>query len=189
MVLIGTIYDLFKRARIYFETSILSNSLIFTDLLRLNKAQHKEIHLENTRTDEINDLNNEKENKTTLITKLMLNFSFYNNTLKLFKTNDKPGQLDCLNAIRVLSMGYVVLGHLIVYGIFYTENQGEISNWIKYPSFQIITTATYSVDSFFLISYKINLSLLLYLIIIIILIFVFINKGFTYFIFISERNV
>lgn len=158
MVLIGTLYDLFKRARIYFQASVLSNSLIFTDLLKLNKvnkAQHEEIHLENTRKeDEKTDLNKKKENKTTLISKLMLNFSFYNNTLKLFKTNDTPGQLDCLNAIRVLSMGYVVLGHLIVYGIFYTENQGEIYNWLKYPSFQIITTATYSVDSFFLISYS-----------------------------------
>ena len=158
MVLIGTLYDLFKRARIYFETSVLSNSLIFTDLLKLNKvnkAQHEEIHLENTREDEKTYLNRKKENKATLISKLMLNFSFYNNSLKLFKTNDTPGQLDCLNAIRVLSMGYVVLGHLIVYGIFYTENQGEIYNWLKYPSFQIITTATYSVDSFFLISYLI----------------------------------
>jgi hypothetical protein len=160
LVLIGTLCDLFKRARIYFETSVLSNSLIFTDLLKLNKVNKaqqysEEIHLENTRKeDEKTDLNKKKENKTTLISKLMLNFSFYNNTLKLFKTNDTPGQLDCLNAIRVLSMGYVVLGHLIVYGIFYTENQGEIYNWLKYPSFQIITTATYSVDSFFLISYS-----------------------------------
>jgi len=155
LVLIGTSYDLFKRFQKFFKTSVFTNSLIFTDLLKFNKNSSKtkeEISLDAT-TENESSLKKQETKKPSLITQLMLNFSFYNNTIKLFKVNETPGQLDCLNAIRVLSMGYVVLGHLFSYGLPYSDNQLEVFNtWLKYPSTQIITLATYSVDTFFLLS-------------------------------------
>ena len=50
---------------------------------------------------------------------IFLSFSLYTNSIKLFTVTKTEGQLDCLNAIRFLSMGYVVLGHLFSYGIGY----------------------------------------------------------------------
>jgi hypothetical protein len=49
-------------------------------------------------------------NKSTF-SKILLSFSAYTNTVKLFKVAKNADQLDCLHAIRFLSLCWVIIGH------------------------------------------------------------------------------
>lgn len=56
-----------------------------------------------------------KEKKTeSSVTKLLLGMSIYGNFNRLINVDKIEGQLDCLHGIRFLSMGWVILGHLLI---------------------------------------------------------------------------
>jgi hypothetical protein len=49
----------------------------------------------------------------TKLGQVLLCFSWYSNFKKIFATRAGEGdRLDCLNAVRVMSMGWVILGHM-----------------------------------------------------------------------------
>lgn len=83
----------------------------------------------------------------------LLCFSAWTNGQKLFNTRQPAGTLTCLNGIRVISISWVILGHCLVVMQRVTENvlqTGKIhlNRW----TFMAIYNATFSVDSFFLMS-------------------------------------
>jgi peptidoglycan/LPS O-acetylase OafA/YrhL len=67
---------------------------------------------------------------------------------------DRSGQLASLNGMRVLSMSLVILGHTLYFVPAYTNPafegpvQGAFSDW----RFQVIPSAEFAVDTFFLMS-------------------------------------
>ena len=83
-------------------------------------------------------------------------FSLYSNTLKLFATKDekKKDPLDCLNAVRVLSICWVVMGHSELFRaeLSVIFNISDVQNYFKHFSFTLINSAPYAVDSFFWLS-------------------------------------
>ena len=48
--------------------------------------------------------------------KFLLCFSAYTNGSKLFSTSNTPQNIDCINGLRVLSMGWVIMGHTYYIG-------------------------------------------------------------------------
>ena len=43
----------------------------------------------------------------SLLFKILLSFSLYSNSIKIFNTSNMEGQLECLNGIRYLSIGNI----------------------------------------------------------------------------------
>ena len=73
----------------------------------------------------------EKKNESS-VTKLILGMSVYGNFKRLINVDRIEGQLDCLHGLRFLSMGWVVLGHLL---IDILSNMGlKIKNFPKFYS-------------------------------------------------------
>jgi hypothetical protein len=91
----------------------------------------------------------------SLFKEILLGFSAIKNTKKIFDIGNTEGQLECLNGIRFISIAWVILGHTYLFVLFSVgDNLGDVfSQWLKRFSFAIISNATYSVDSFFLLRY------------------------------------
>jgi len=85
--------------------------------------------------------------------KLLLSFSAWSNSMKIWNTRQPAGTIKCLNGIRVISISWVILGHCLVVLQMVTENVTQtgkvhVNRW----TFQAIYNATFSVDSFFVLS-------------------------------------
>ena len=95
LVLLGTLYDLYKiYLNKYREINFENNELNIDDG---NAAINMTENLIKTKAE------NDDEH---LICKILLSFSIYSNTIKLFKIQKSAEQLDCLNAIRFLSIAW-----------------------------------------------------------------------------------
>ena len=86
------------------------------------------------------------------IFRVMRAFSFIKNVQKLLNTSTAKGSLACLNGMRVLSMWWIILGHVYLYCQAVLDNP-----WAALPvtsrfTFQVIGNATFSVDTFFFLS-------------------------------------
>ena len=79
-------------------------------------------------------------------------FSFIRNAKKLLNTSTAKSPLACLNGMRVLSMWWVILGHVYLYSLFILDNPVEAITVSQRFSFQPIGNATFSVDTFFFLS-------------------------------------
>lgn len=97
-----------------------------------------------------------KPAKQSKLMKFIMCFSAYSNGMKLFAVKDekKKDPLDCLNAIRVFSIGWVCIGHT---NLFRADdsvvlNIEDVQNYFKHFSFQFVNSAPYAVDTFFWLS-------------------------------------
>ncbi|XP_045202055.2 nose resistant to fluoxetine protein 6-like [Mercenaria mercenaria] len=85
--------------------------------------------------------------------KLLLSFSVYTNAPKILNTNQPKGTLTSVNGIRFLSMTWVILGHVYAFGLNLTDNLATFFPQIaKRFTFQAIMNASFSVDTFFVLS-------------------------------------
>lgn len=101
-------YQFYTILKDYFDKNrndIRSNSILIKYLIKPKYINKQEEENENGR---------EKKN-ISKFSQLLLNVSIYTNLMKIFSINKQEGQLDCLNGIRFLSMGWVVLGHVFFY--------------------------------------------------------------------------
>ncbi|CAG0883840.1 unnamed protein product [Cyprideis torosa] len=87
-------------------------------------------------------------------TRALVAFSLYTNTQKLFGTEHPKGSITCLNGIRVLSMVWVIYGH--VYNFSFntgvTNPVSSILDITKQPMFSVMLGGTVSTDSFLFLS-------------------------------------
>ncbi|XP_022325908.1 O-acyltransferase like protein-like [Crassostrea virginica] len=91
--------------------------------------------------------------KSGCLMKIFLAFSVYSNGKKLLSTKKTPGTLGAVNGVRVLSISWVILGHVFAFVISVVSNIGySYTIDIKKRSYQVIMNAFVSVDSFFLLS-------------------------------------
>ncbi|XP_071944600.1 nose resistant to fluoxetine protein 6-like [Antedon mediterranea] len=87
------------------------------------------------------------------ITKFLMCFSATTNGTKVLNVSNSGGQLNCLNGIRVLSMWWVILGHSLLFILGHIDDYAYIDRMIGQSfTFQAITNASFSVDSFFVLS-------------------------------------
>ncbi|XP_013404099.1 nose resistant to fluoxetine protein 6 [Lingula anatina] len=97
-----------------------------------------------------------KDPKAPLAIRLLTSFSLYSSLPRLLDTHQGRGAITCLNGIRVLSIGWVVLGHSYSYmvstiGVFAANPLFAWDESTRF-SFIAVTNAFFSVDSFFLLS-------------------------------------
>ncbi|ROT85197.1 Nose resistant to fluoxetine protein 6 [Penaeus vannamei] len=95
-----------------------------------------------------------KRSATATGARFLLPFSVYTNLEKMFliTTEPRPGIITCLTGMRVLSMGWVILGHQYLFDILISYNYSHIGKWTSGLFFQIIFNATVSTDSFLFLS-------------------------------------
>ena len=86
--------------------------------------------------------------------KLLLCFSLPRNTGRILSVQPGRGNIGCLHGIRVMSLAWVVLGHVMVF----LALQGVIMNKLDVFklestfSFQMVVNAVLAVDTFFFMS-------------------------------------
>ena len=103
------------------------------------------------------DIHEKQNDETAHLSKwqrLLLSFSLPRNTGKLLGVKAGPGSIGCLHGIRVLSMGWVILGHVIIFSANSNnfKNRVSIFDLVQTFWFQTIINAPLSVDSFFFMS-------------------------------------
>lgn len=97
---------------------------------------------------------------TPLYERILTCFSIYTNLPKLFssRASEKVGQrsdpLDILNGVRVMSMGWVILGHVYVFRLELglMKNVDDLTDVFKQVKTCIIYGGFWAVDSFFWLS-------------------------------------
>ncbi|XP_013404100.1 nose resistant to fluoxetine protein 6-like [Lingula anatina] len=93
-----------------------------------------------------------EEPQAPALVRLFTAFSLYTTLPRLLSTHQGSAAITCLNGIRVMSIGWVVLGHT------YSFSFGNVDNIVfefeetKRFSFNAVGNALFSVDSFFLLS-------------------------------------
>ena len=83
---------------------------------------------------------------------VMKAFSFVSNAKKLLNTPTAKSPLSCLNGMRVISMWWVIQGHVYAFVIYILDNPAEGVELIQRFTFQPIINGTFSVDTFFFLS-------------------------------------
>lgn len=149
--LIGTAYDLYKRYVNYLHCQEIVNH---STVVLMDNEEEAEIslaeHREKIDYENLYFINLSHE---PAFFRLLVTFSIYTNTKKIFKIDSNNNQqLACLHGIRVLSLFWVILGHSYAFGIMFSDNRIIVIDWLKRFSFLIVSNAFFSVDSFFLIS-------------------------------------
>ncbi|XP_060070113.1 nose resistant to fluoxetine protein 6-like [Ylistrum balloti] len=84
--------------------------------------------------------------------KFLMGFSMYTNGYKILSTETTPSQIKAVSGIRVLSLGWVILGHTYYFTASLSKNLVVAAEWAPRWTFQAVLSALFSVDSFFLLS-------------------------------------
>ncbi|XP_062566687.1 nose resistant to fluoxetine protein 6-like [Saccostrea cucullata] len=98
------------------------------------------------------DRANIKQKEDSTLEKLILSFSAFSNGKKILQVNQSAGTLTALNGIRFLSISWVVLGHTYAFSMNDASNTSSAYQEIKRWTFQAVSNALVSVDSFFALS-------------------------------------
>jgi hypothetical protein len=99
IVLIATLVDLFFRNRNIFKNVDLKQWSFIT-INNNDDDDDEDEMLENKPIERVEKVEH------SLGVKILLAFSAYTNSIKLFTVKKQDGQLDCLNGIRTLSLGW-----------------------------------------------------------------------------------
>lgn len=90
---------------------------------------------------------------TGKLERMILAFSVYTNGQKLLSTDQSSESISCVHGIRFISMLWVILGHVHVYGFPNTQNTlSEYRALFGLWTFRVVSNAFVSVDTFFLLS-------------------------------------
>ncbi|XP_063693139.1 nose resistant to fluoxetine protein 6-like [Bolinopsis microptera] len=88
----------------------------------------------------------------SMISKAIKCFALQRTFKTLTAVETKPGQVLCLNGIRVLSINWVILGHTFAFLSGMLGDPGDLAKLLQSRGFTLIANAFSSVDSFFTLS-------------------------------------
>ncbi len=91
---------------------------------------------------------------TTPLTAFLAEFSALKTLRRIFTLKQKNDNesYHFINGIRVLSLFWVIIGHSFLFGIFYAYNPLDVIKWTRNVATQLIYSAEFSVDTFFVLS-------------------------------------
>lgn len=84
-------------------------------------------------------------------------FSAYSNLRRIFRTNTRKEEIRAISGIRVLSYGWIVLGHTYLFGIVITQTFSTsnlisiLPKLVERFSFQAILNFHFNSDTFLVI--------------------------------------
>ncbi|CAF1328805.1 unnamed protein product [Rotaria sordida] len=148
LVLIGTIIDLILASRLQSVNHIGSPTQRSSKISPIELAENKSMILPRHSRYSIQTLL-----ESTYIA-FIAEFSAIHTLRRIFtmrKKNDS-NSFDCLNGLRVLSLFWVIFGHTITFILIYTSNIIDGFAWSHSMTFQLIISAMFSVDTFFVLS-------------------------------------
>ncbi|XP_078365906.1 O-acyltransferase like protein-like isoform X2 [Oculina patagonica] len=91
--------------------------------------------------------------RPNVVVRFFLCFSLIQNTSRIMDTNVPSSAITSINGMRVLSMWWVILGHVYLFQMAVpVSNLLLVSNIIHRFTFQTVGNATFSVDTFFFLS-------------------------------------
>ncbi|XP_077296659.1 nose resistant to fluoxetine protein 6-like [Arctopsyche grandis] len=95
-----------------------------------------------------------KDTETSIRHDLLISFSIWTNTSKLFTINKNNSKsLKCLHGLRALSLMWVIIGHRYInYLMIPITNGTDILKWVGETGSMAIISGPFSVDTFFLLS-------------------------------------
>ena len=95
-----------------------------------------------------------KKSLAETLQKLLFCFSLYETVPKIFATEKQPPSvITCLNGIRVISMCWIILGHISLFAFLYTDNiTSYVANSVSHVSYRGVSESVLAVDSFFCMS-------------------------------------
>ncbi|XP_041453975.1 nose resistant to fluoxetine protein 6-like [Lytechinus variegatus] len=158
LMLLGTAYDCFLRYRKQSSSKL----VVYTNSNTNTSAQNGragETLIDDgspeTKDDDVPLILVQQPPKRAIWEQFLLSFAVNRNLVKLLSTTaGQDRSIGCLNGLRVLSMGWVILGH----AFFFPSQMGIIGNipiaaeWFQQFAFQFVGNAFFSVDSFFFMS-------------------------------------
>jgi peptidoglycan/LPS O-acetylase OafA/YrhL len=116
-------------------------------------------HLIDTGTSEIVSIKSPQYSRQALIdttprTLFLAEFSALKSLRRIFtmKQKNDNDSYPFINGVRVLSLMWVIIGHSLLFGIAFTSNTIDILVWSRNVAFQLISSAVFSVDTFFFLS-------------------------------------
>ena len=94
----------------------------------------------------------DKAKSDPLMIKIISCFALQRTIGELVSTETKPGQVLCVNGIRVISKNWIILAHCAFYMFNEISDFSYLSKLMKRRSFSMIVNAYPCVDSFFVLS-------------------------------------
>lgn len=142
-VLISTVYDCIASTIEHFKHSVVQDPPFVIE----NKQ-------EIAGTGAVSPVKKVPPPKRSRFGQFMTNCSFYNNSIKFFRT-DNGGKITCLNGIRFFSMFWIVFGHTFNYiadryKFFLIDNVIWLQELNEQWYAQLIINGMFAVDTFFL---------------------------------------
>ncbi|XP_033725178.1 nose resistant to fluoxetine protein 6-like [Pecten maximus] len=161
-LVIGTLYDLLINQPSLIEDTSLSNGIEQRSQVNTNAQDLNATLISYSESTETELLNDGKQLTTVTIRhkitsyetigRFLMGFSMYTNGYKILSTETSPSQIKAVNGIRVLSLGWVILGHTYYFTSSLCKNLVVAQQWAPRWTFQAVLSALFSVDSFFLLS-------------------------------------
>ena len=145
LVLLGSVVEL--SPKVINEKSVSPNDTMKSGIINGGLKADKN-HL----TDNIVVQDNYVTHRPNKLKGFLLCFSFINNTKKLLNTKTAKGPLACLNGLRVVSMWWVIQGHVYLFSQMNSNNLVYASTVRQRFTFQAILNGDFSVDTFFFLS-------------------------------------
>lgn len=94
----------------------------------------------------------QEENSESALLQFFICFSAYTNGAKIFDVKHNKNEYACLHGIRLLNMNWIIMGHSFIILVFNSDNLLDALDFANKFYSLIIIQATYSVDTFFLLS-------------------------------------
>ncbi|CAF1089611.1 unnamed protein product [Adineta steineri] len=145
LVLIGTVIDLIITVRLKSDQNLVRHD---------SRPDIETLEMKSMTTPHYSDLIQRPLLEPTPRRIFLANFSALRTLRRIFTMEKKEDEnsFAFINGLRVLSLFWVIIGHSVLDSLAYTSNVVDVLSWTKNIFFQLIINATFTVDTFFVIS-------------------------------------
>jgi hypothetical protein len=149
LVFVGTIIDLIVTSRLHAGGNMTSNINEYDNGADVVMPERTSLNLPRHSRNSVQALID-----NTPHTVFLAEFSAWRSLRRIFTTKQKNDNESYafINGIRVLSLFWVIIGHSFVFGLVFSSNPLDVIVWSRNVALQLISSAEFSVDTFFVLS-------------------------------------